>query len=1142
MRITNKLPENLAPKTLALAVTLALAPTYSPSLFAQEGVVDEITVTGSRIRRQDFIANSPIVTVDSSTFEQTSTIGIETILNQLPQFIPGVVGAAIDGALQFDTGGSQFSSGGIEANAFMTPGASTVNLRGLGAGRNLVLVNGRRGMPNNATMTVDTNTIPSSAVQRVEIVSGGASAVYGADAVAGAINFILKDDFEGLEIDSNMGVPQEGDGAEYRISALFGANSFDGRGNVMIGLEHSRRQPGDLNRRSWYVRDRAHPNVAGTDFFFSDTYLAPNFGNLPSQDVINDLFSEADPDAVNTFQNFYINRTTDGSGTIYTGPVVFGGAARAGAYKYEGVLPELVDGFPFRKEDPLGGIHQNQLVNPIAVGLERYSLFGRGHFDLGGGVRLFGHATFARTMTDTLTQYSPAVPGWAVDIPHGSGLYAESFANPTLFDPVTNPTGAITGYDPATGAPIFDPGAATAAAYLSGGAFGLDCAPTGGCTNSEVFPKPVEANELLNSRGGGLGADEDVTVGRVLDFLGERSTNNTSTTFQLVAGLEGDFGNGFYWDLSVSHGQSEADSSLNNFGSVERYRAIARAPNYGRAFTATGNQAGGGFGGGTATCSSGLPLFQEFAVTPDCIEAIRTTLSQNGLMIQESAEANLGGTAAQMPAGPLQFAVGLNYRKNEYEFLTTDNNREVNFQDLVMGLFPAGDTIGKIDVREVYGELLIPLVSNGPTGMRAFNLELGGRYSDYNTSGGVSTFKGLLDWTIVDWARVRGGWQRATRAPNIYELFTGRSLSVFSAGSAFGDVCSLNNYGSALSAATGVQAGSDIPAAATPEQAAQTLAICQELMGAGAAQAYYDQAIADQPDPGTSGSVWITGNSNVQPETAETWTMGLVVMSQLRGPWLRGLTGSLDYFQIKIDDVVAQTTATLVSERCFSVDLNPGGDITNQWCELIARHPQTGAALSTDVTFTNETWVKFSGIDLQLNWNAQLADLGINFLPGGVGMNMLATVPLKMETRASATAPVYDWVGHQSGGECPSGFSCTGYDYQIFGTFNYFVNRFSASLRWQHYPSIDAGALVANPASTARGVHSSYNLFGLTTSYRLGDRVQIRGGIENLFDKNPPFVGGNPDAANFPVPATRTTAGFYDPYGRRFFVGFNVTM
>ena len=123
----------------------------------------------------------------------------------------------------------------------LTAGASTVSLRGLGANRNLVLVDGYRAVPVNATMAVDVNSIPAAAIERVEVITGGASSVYGADAVAGVVNFILKSDFEGLDLDVQTGSMQNGAGNESRASALFGVNSGDGRGNIMLGLELAKR-------------------------------------------------------------------------------------------------------------------------------------------------------------------------------------------------------------------------------------------------------------------------------------------------------------------------------------------------------------------------------------------------------------------------------------------------------------------------------------------------------------------------------------------------------------------------------------------------------------------------------------------------------------------------------------------------------------------------------------------------------------------------------------------------------------------------------------------------------------------------------------------------------------------------------------
>ena len=149
---------------------------------------------------------------------------MEAVINQLPQFVPAV---------------SQFDAGNTFAGSQRTPGAATLSLRGLGSNRNLVLLDGRRAMPINASMAVSINTIPSAAIARIETITGGASSVYGADAVAGVVNFITKRDFEGIDFDVQTGQTMEEDGEEYRVSGLFGANLADGRGNVMLGFERS---------------------------------------------------------------------------------------------------------------------------------------------------------------------------------------------------------------------------------------------------------------------------------------------------------------------------------------------------------------------------------------------------------------------------------------------------------------------------------------------------------------------------------------------------------------------------------------------------------------------------------------------------------------------------------------------------------------------------------------------------------------------------------------------------------------------------------------------------------------------------------------------------------------------------------------
>ncbi len=212
-----------------------------------------IIVTGSRIQRADFENNSPTVTVDEALLQNSSTAALETNLNKLPQFTPAKTPQA---------------GADIQPTATNTPGAATISLRGIGSNRNLVLLDGRRGTPSNASGVIDITTIPSAAIQRVEIISGGASATYGADAVAGVTNFILKKDFQGLELDGQMGLTQEGDGFEYQLSGIMGTDFADGRGNISLAMSMNTREASLRSNRKWY-RDlfRDTSTTGGSQFF-----------------------------------------------------------------------------------------------------------------------------------------------------------------------------------------------------------------------------------------------------------------------------------------------------------------------------------------------------------------------------------------------------------------------------------------------------------------------------------------------------------------------------------------------------------------------------------------------------------------------------------------------------------------------------------------------------------------------------------------------------------------------------------------------------------------------------------------------------------------------------------------------------------
>ena len=184
--------------------------------------VETVTVTGSRIQRNDYVSDSPVVTVNAAAMSETGSTSVEHLLNQLPQFVPSV------------TTTSNNPGNGGQAN---------IDLRGLGTQRNLVLLNGRRLPPSNSTGTVDVSIVPAALIENIEVVTGGASAVYGSDAIAGVTNFTLKKDFEGVAIDSGFGKTAESDGAEWSSSLTVGSGFAEDRGNAVFSFQYTERDP-----------------------------------------------------------------------------------------------------------------------------------------------------------------------------------------------------------------------------------------------------------------------------------------------------------------------------------------------------------------------------------------------------------------------------------------------------------------------------------------------------------------------------------------------------------------------------------------------------------------------------------------------------------------------------------------------------------------------------------------------------------------------------------------------------------------------------------------------------------------------------------------------------------------------------------
>jgi outer membrane receptor protein involved in Fe transport len=1079
------MPLRVSPLTAAVASILGGAVIHSTAVAqpAPQSTIEEIQVTGSRIVRRDFEATSPIMTLDFERFEESSTIATESVMNQLPQFIPAV---------------TQFSPGGTYQGTTRTPGSSTLSLRGLGAGRNLVLIDGRRAMPINASMAVSTNTIPSAAIERVETITGGASSVYGADAMSGVVNFILKNNFEGIDFNTHWSDTVEGGGKELMLSALIGTNFSDGRGNMMFGFDYSDRDVMYQHERDFYREGWADPWARGTTtgFFDPPGIQGETPLNRPSQAALNTVFpGQGVLPSHAIYQNWNGSLFTSqaSAADLYTGPLLDAqGVPRLNGQQIS--FDQLYSYGRFQKLDPQDRQLRTQFVPALAQApLERWSAFSRVRFELSENTEAFANFMFNDSTSGTgVTGPALMTGGWRTYVPHGNGVYADSLnANGT-----------------------------TNVDYLAGGKFGLACPAVGGCTKSQAFPLPADWAYLMDNR---PRPEEDAHIKQNLWWFPKRGSTVDTQMYQFVVGVEGDIPSlDWTWEAYASYGEAHTLGVYDGMMSLERYRYVTRQPNFGRNMYVQGNALAGNFAAATARCTSGLPMVwgvsgygPDSIPSDDCIDAISSNTKMTGEMGQTVGEFNMQGPILTMPAGDLQFALGASYRENNLLWLADTLNHNQGFLDQVGGAHPLGDASGRTTTNDVYGELVVPLLNDKP-GVRQMNLELGYRYSHQAPAENVDSYKALIDWSVTDRVRLRGGRQIANRAPNIGELFqSAEQLAPFSS---FGDWCSPLNPVNVLAPNPAVNKNG-------PAGAAAARTLCEQLMGPTGAAAFYSDPTG-WLDVATQGRLsYLSGNPNLRSEGAETFTFGVVA------DIAESARLSFDYWHIELKDLIAAQLPDVVYSRCFDPLENPGLDPQFQPCRQVVRNPDNGGNADTLITFNNEGAVDTSGYDVQFDWNS---DIG----PGNMTLNFLVTWTEELLTRPNPQSAWRDWTGTNGPTDLTS-IDPYVFQYRTFTTLGYSANAWTASLRWRHLPSIiEATATPVSPQT--KEPTASYDIFDLAGRYDLGDNKQLRFGVDNLFDREPEETF-NDFVAH--IPATgQTRAQFYDILGRRYYIGFNIRL
>ena len=565
---------------------------------------------------------------------------------------------------------------------------------------------------------------------------------------------------------------------------------------------------------------------------------------------------------------------------------------------------------------------------------------------------------------------------------------------------------------------------------------------------------PTDLANLLTTR-----ADQnaDFHISKRFLSLPDRKHIEQFETTQFVFGVKGDLEFGeLSYDIFMTKDSVNATENIPDLVLSSRVNDLLDAPD-----------------GGTSLCAGGYNPFglaNELSLSEECQQYIAPGSVSSLETDRTLFEATITGYLFELPEGDVQFSLTANHRTDK---LVTQKDISIQSND-ALGLAATIPTEGETETTEIGGELLIPLLED-------LNLTTGYRISDQNITGAESSWSLGLEWNALETVFVRGSLQQAVRAPNVGELFTspfGSEVTVGAVGTG-GDPCDSRN---------------------APDAA--VLAIC-------ASQGANPDALPGFQHGTTSLPLLISGNENLQAETADTLTVGAVWQPELEN---QDLSITLDYWQIEVNDVINSINGGEILNRCYNSEQNTGLDSNNQFCQLITRDT-AGNVTSVNSTFLNLATLKTSGIDLQLNHSVDIGN-------GTLRTNTFIGYLNSYDVKNFPGEDFVDEVGTVNGVANRSANNGFHPEMKFTVSPTYEIGDVSLGLRWRYTSAVDdlTGSSVDIDA---------YSLFDMTASYRLSDELTIKGTISNLADKNPPEYGGE----------DLTRAGDYDVIGRFFSIG-----
>ena len=968
---------------------------------------NDVVVTGTLIRNPNLTSSSPVNVVNEAEITLRAPATVEEAIRSLPGVVPGI--------------GTQVNNG---AN-----GTNSIDLRGLGVQRNIVLLDGNRLVPTLANGAVDLNAIPLALLQRVDVLTGGASTTYGADAVSGVLNFITRRDFTGLDARASYGLTERGDGQTRRIDVTVGANFADDRGNAVLSMGYTKADPVyQVRPYSLFGISSTTGAASGASATSVPTAIAFNNGD----------FLQVSPDSTS-------------------------------------LIPQY-QGFNFNP------------YNIFQTPIDRKSIYAAARYDVADGIEFYARGLFTNNSVQQIIAPS-GVFGLGLTVPGN---------NPYLTATIRNQL-------------CTENGIALGAA----------------CNTNPAIPLPGVYRRAVE--------------------LGPRIANFENNLYDGRVGLRFDVTPSTTLDVNGSYGRSEQITNQSGYVLNSRVQQALNANNTTTCTVTTNNCVPVNLFGPAGSITPAQVGFLSGGSTTRIV----TELKQGRAVFSGDA-----GVSVPFASNPISFAIGGEYREYTY-----NRQPDVTAQS-PSELGGAGGAVlpfaGGYEVSEGFGELIVPIASDRPF-FHELTLEGGARYSHYkinatgNPSFNTTTYKGGATFEPFESLRFRGNYQRAVRAPNIGELFTP-------------SVTGLTNL------------TTDPCAGTAPNNNANLRAVCL-------AQGAPVGTIGVIPNP-SAGQANATGGGSLtlKPEKADTFTAGVVVTP--RG-LIQGFNFSVDYYDIRIRNAITAATPLDVLGACFN-NLT-AASAASLACTSIRRNPVNGALSGPSSTtfglptpLTNAGRLRSNGVDLSANYQH-------NFGPFGLNLNFVGNYTRKLEFQASVAGRSINrnCVGYYSSNCGPSlGQIQPKYSFQQRTTLS--VEGASISLLWRYIHPVDyegtasdfaargftadvgtfgqpgftrgtrylyfSGQAGRNATITNAGPATSvlagqradfnhiraYHYFDLATQFDVARQFQLTFTVKNLFDVEPPIVGGQ--AGTTTANSGNTFPSTYDPLGRAYAVGVRVKL